>query len=70
MAKIVYDMAEKDLKKKVYIEDDNGKRHYYPFYEIKLYDGFEMPHIKCWRPQKEMNNFFKKHPELDATPHG
>lgn len=68
MAKIVYDFDEKYLSKKVYLEKDDGTRHHYPFFKIELYDGFEHPQIKCWKTQKEMNDYFKKHPEKDATP--
>lgn len=59
--KIIYDTQGKPSGR-VYTEDANGHKHFYPFYKIDLYDGFEQPRIRFWPTAKMMRDYFAAHP--------
>lgn len=66
--KVIYDTDGK-AGERVYFDDDNtGKRHYFPFYKIKLFDGWRQTELNCWPDAKSQKEYFEKHPEKDATP--
>lgn len=65
--KIIYDTEGKDGER-VYCDDENGKRHYFPFFRIKLFDGWRQTEMNCWPEAKIQREYFKKNPDKDATP--
>ena len=57
---IIYDCKTSNKDKKCYFIDKEGKKYYFPFYDIKLEEEFENIRIKRFPRQKIRNDHYKK----------
>lgn len=65
--KLIYD-TDAPAGEKVFIENADGTKHFFPFYKLKVYDGWRVTNIDCWPDEKLKRKYFAEHPEKDATP--
>ena len=65
--KLIYDTDGKPGER-VYVEKDDGTKHFFPFYKIKVFDGWRVTDLNCYPDAKTQREYFKKHPEKDMTP--
>ncbi|EMJ52039.1 hypothetical protein LEP1GSC013_3498 [Leptospira interrogans serovar Valbuzzi str. Duyster] len=67
--KLIYDFNEKDLAKKVRIEEEDGTCEYFPFYDFKFENqSSHTLRLKTWANVKERRKFYEFEPiEVDQT---